>query len=154
MALADAERDAYFMRLAHAVAAGSDCTFLKVGAVLVRGDTVLASGHLGTPQGVPACSAGGCPACASGQPLGTLCTCIHAESAALMAAARNGVAVAGATCYGTHRACLECLKQLIQAGVTRIVYTTARPRDAAYLRVYDYVVAATGIRIDEAAQPA
>jgi dCMP deaminase len=151
MALVDAERDAYFMRLAQTIAAGGDCTFLKVGVVLARDDTVLASGHLGTPQGVPTCAAGGCPACASGQALSVLCTCIHAETAALMAAARNGVAVAGATCYGTHRACLECLKQLIQAGVRRIVYATARPRDAEYLRVYDQVVSASGMRIDQAA---
>lgn len=154
MAIGDGERDAYFMRLAETVAAGGDCTFLNVGAVLVRGDSVLASGHLGTPAGAPPCAAGGCTACAQGQALSVHCTCIHAEAAALLAAARHGVAVAGATCYGTHKPCLECLKQLIHAGITRVVYRTARPRDATYLQVYEQVVAASGMRLDALAPSA
>lgn len=143
--------DAYLMSIAQSVAAGGDCSFLKVGAVIAKGDAVLSVGHLGTPEGVAPCAEGGCPGCASGQPLSPLCTCIHAESAAVLAAARHGVALEGGTCYGTHKPCLECLKQLMQAGITRVVFLTARPRDAEYLRVYGELVQAHGIQVEQLA---
>ncbi|MBI4507358.1 MAG: cytidine deaminase [Chloroflexi bacterium] len=148
MAADQGTRDTHLIELARSVATGGDCTFLKVGAVLVRDDAVLSVGHLGTPHGVAPCAEGGCPACAAGQALSQLCTCVHAETAAVLAAARNGISVAGATCYGTHKPCMECLKQLMHAGIVRAVYGTARPRDADYLRAYDALVRARGIVVE------
>lgn len=147
-----AYRDTYFMAIADTVATGTDCTFSDVGAVIVRDGAVLATGHLGTPRGVGPCRDGGCPACVAGQPLSLTCVCVHAETNAILDAARNGVRLEGATCYGTHRPCLECLKALTQAGIKRAVYRTARPRDPEYLRAYEAFASAAGVMV-EALQP-
>lgn len=48
---------------------------------------------------------------------------IHAEVDALSYAARQGVAIDGATAYVTRPPCNRCLPALIAAGVTRVVYS-------------------------------
>ncbi len=47
---------------------------------------------------------------------------IHAETNALVQAARNGVAVDGAEIYITASPCWECFKLLANAGIKKIVY--------------------------------
>ena len=47
---------------------------------------------------------------------------IHAEMNALMFAAKNGLPVDGCTLYCTHEPCDQCLKNIIQSGIKRIVY--------------------------------
>lgn len=137
-------RDSSFMQIARSVAAGGSCTSHKVGAVIVRDDAVLAIGRLGTPHGVTPCAEGGCPACASGQHIGLLCVCVHAEAQAMLTAARLGIALQGGTCYVTGKPCLECLKGLLHAGVERVVYGTVRPWHDEYWRAYDELVRAHG----------
>jgi deoxycytidylate deaminase len=73
---------------------------------------------------------------------------VHGEENARLAAARQGIAVAGGTCYGAHKPCLGCLKQLIHAGIVRVVYGAARPRDEIYARNYAMLVRAHGIAVE------
>jgi dCMP deaminase len=47
---------------------------------------------------------------------------VHAEQNAVLAAARFGIAVAGATCYTTTRPCFGCTKELLQAQVREVRY--------------------------------
>jgi len=54
---------------------------------------------------------------------------IHAETNAIIQAALHGVSTRGATCYVTHLPCINCTKALINAGVTRIVYSVAYRTD-------------------------
>ena len=49
---------------------------------------------------------------------------IHAETNAIIQAALHGVSTRGATCYVTHFPCINCTKALINAGITRLVYST------------------------------
>lgn len=54
---------------------------------------------------------------------------IHAETNAIIQAALHGVSTKGATCYVTHLPCIHCTKALINAGISRIVYSVAYRTD-------------------------
>jgi dCMP deaminase len=119
--------DAYFMGIAMAVRRRADCTGNRVGAVIVRDHHIVATGYNGTPKGMANCSEGGCRRCANPAdfPSGTaydLCICVHAESNALLQAAAFGISVQGGTIFTTMHPCFGCTKELLQAGVARLVY--------------------------------
>jgi dCMP deaminase len=120
-------RSDYYMGIAIAVRRRANCLGSRVGAILVLDDRIIATGYNGTPAGLPNCDEGGCERCAnrekyqSGQAY-DLCICVHAEQNALLAAARFGIAVAGATCYTTTRPCFGCTKELLQAQVREVRY--------------------------------
>jgi len=120
--------DTYYMGIAMAVRQKANCTGNRIGAVLVQEKRVISTGYNGVPEGMKNCLEGGCLRCRNPQgrfPTGTgydLCICVHAEQNALLAAARFGIAVDGATIYSTMQPCFGCGKELLQARVTRIVY--------------------------------
>jgi hypothetical protein len=55
------------------------------------------------------------------------CICVHAEQNSLITAARFGIRVEGATLYTTQSPCFGCLKESIQAGLSRVVYESWYP---------------------------
>jgi dCMP deaminase len=137
--------DRYYMGIAEAVESGANCYGSQVGAVLVVEKRVISTGYNGTPSGFPNCRDGGCVRChdsllfkqgrqaemsdpqhQSGQALDR-CICVHAEQNAFLTAARFGIRVDGATLYTTQSPCMGCLKEAVQAGVSRIVYQTWYP---------------------------
>ena len=80
--------DEYFMNIASVVASRSTCPRKFVGAVIVREKTILSTGYNGSIRGMPHCSEVGhmmendhCVAT------------IHAESNAILQAAKNGVMI-------------------------------------------------------------
>ncbi|MBI4299569.1 MAG: dCMP deaminase family protein [Chloroflexi bacterium] len=115
------------MGIALAVRKRANCSGRKVGAVVVKDNRILSTGYNGTPSKLRNCEGEmGCSRCASGgfEP-GTgydLCICVHAEQNALLAAARFGVAVERAQLYTTLQPCLNCLKEIIQAGIQGVRY--------------------------------
>jgi len=121
------ERDEYYLALAFAAARRANCRGRKVGAVLVKGDRVIATGYNGTPEGLPNCLDGGCLRCADRDAFnaGTgydLCICVHAEANALLTAGRYGAPTDGSIVYTTDQPCFSCSKELIQAGVSKVYY--------------------------------
>jgi dCMP deaminase len=52
--------DQYFMTITQQVAERSTCTRAKVGAVIVRDKSILATGYNGAPAGMPHCTDVGC----------------------------------------------------------------------------------------------
>jgi len=122
--------DEYFLQLAAQAATRSTCLRRHIGAVLVRGHRVLATGYNGAPRGVAHCLDVGCLRDELGVPSGErheLCRAIHAEQNAVIQAAVHGVAVEGATLYCTHQPCIMCAKTLINAGVSEIYYAHGYP---------------------------
>lgn len=122
------DADTYFMGIALAVREKANCTGNRVGAVLVMEKRVISTGYNGTPEKMKNCLEGGCLRCRNPKgmfPSGVgydLCICVHAEQNALLAAARFGISVQGATLYTTMQPCFGCAKELLQAQVKRIVY--------------------------------
>ncbi len=123
--------DDYFMEIAYVVAKRSTCLRRKVGAVLVSGRRILATGYNGPPQGLKHCDElGGCYRAKLGIPSGQrqeICRAVHAEQNAIIQAAVHGVALHNVTLYSTTQPCVTCAKMLINANVRRIVYAGDYP---------------------------
>ncbi|MBI4515007.1 MAG: cytidine/deoxycytidylate deaminase family protein [Deltaproteobacteria bacterium] len=118
--------DQYFMTITREVAERSTCMRAKVGAVIVRERSILATGYNGSPAGLPHCTEAGCLIYRSQTPSGdTEENCfrtIHAEINAIAQAAKNGVSIRDASIYITHTPCIHCFKVLLNTGITRICY--------------------------------
>jgi len=115
----------YFMEIAKVVARRSTCLRQNVGAVIVKGKRILATGYNGAPSGLPHCLDIGCLREELGVPSGErheLCRAVHAEQNAIIQAAVHGVSIAGGTLYTTHQPCIMCAKMIINAGLSRVVY--------------------------------
>lgn len=115
----------YFMGFAiHAATKSKDST--KVGAVLVGPDgEVRLTGFNGPPAGVRDTPE------RRERPTKYLFAS-HAEANVVAFAARHGIRTEGCTLYVTHKCCSACMRSLIQAGITRIVFgtgTTSMPKE-------------------------
>lgn len=114
----------YFMDIAQAVSGRSTCPKRNVGAILVRDRIILSTGYNGSIRGGRHCEDVGCLLDLQGKCRRT----IHAETNAVIQAARNGVAIDGAICIVTRCPCWECYKMLANAGIIRVIYLDgARP---------------------------
>ena len=107
----------YFMNIAREVATRATCDRKHVGAVIVRDKTILSTGYNGSIRGMPHCDDAG-HMMEDGHCVAT----IHAESNAVIQAARNGVRLDGGEIYVTASPCWNCFKMLANAGVKAIYY--------------------------------
>lgn len=115
--MARSDWDPYFMEIAKVVATRATCDRKHVGAVLVRDRTILSTGYNGSIRGMPHCDEAG-HLMENGHCVAT----VHAEANALVQAAKNGVAIEGATIYITASPCWPCFKLIANAGIVRIVF--------------------------------
>ncbi len=118
------------MEIAHLVARRSSCLRRQVGAVMVKGKNILATGYNGTPSGIRHCDQAGCLRQQLKVPSGErheLCRGLHAEQNAIIQAAKHGINIAGATLYCTNSPCIICSKMLINAGIKKIIYQEGYP---------------------------
>jgi dCMP deaminase len=109
--------DEYFMNIARVVASRATCDRKFVGSVIVRDKTILSTGYNGSIRGMQHCSEAG-HMMEDGHCVAT----IHAETNAVLQAAKNGVSIDGATVYVTASPCWNCFKMITNAGIRRIVY--------------------------------
>ena len=113
------------MNMAELAAKRSTCIRRQVGAVLVRDNQILSTGYNGAPKGLPnCCDLGSCLREELKIPSGErheLCRAVHAENNAITQCAVNGTSCKGATLYVTDSPCIMCTKQIINAGIVRIV---------------------------------
>ena len=116
----------YFLMITRQVAERSTCLRAKVGAVIVRDRSIIATGYNGSPAGMPHCLDVGCLIYRSETPDGEIeenCfRTIHAEINAIAQASRNGSAIRDAAIYITHSPCIHCLKTLVNTGIKQIFY--------------------------------
>lgn len=103
-----------YMECAEAFAKTSAAVRLKVGCVIVSGDSIISEGLNGTPRGFHTniCEVNG----------HTRDEVVHAEMNALMKAARLGRPVDGARLYVTHAPCINCAKHVATAGISEVYY--------------------------------
>ena len=134
------------MTITRQVAERSTCLRAKVGAVIVRDRSILATGYNGAPAGMPHCLDIGCLVYESRTPSGdeekNCFRTIHAEINAIAQAARNGTRIDGADIYVTHTPCIHCFKTLVNTGVKRMFYE--RPYK---LETLDELRANTGVEL-------
>lgn len=150
--------DLYFHNICESVASKSPCFSRKIGALLVRDNSIVATGYNGPPCGVSHCGKERiekdkvlqrlfkypshpitedmktkCPRKLLGYISGThleLCPAQHAETNCIANAARLGVAVLGTTLYmNCIIPCKNCFGMLINAGVVEVVVDDATVYD-------------------------
>lgn len=99
------------------------CSRLRVGAVIADARGVsLSSGYNGAPAGLPHCNHE-----ESNEPCKIS---LHAETNAILWAARRGSSVEGAHLYTTHEPCYECSKLIIQSGIAVVYYGSSYARNS------------------------
>ena len=109
--------DEYFMNIAREAARRSTCDRKHVGAVIVRERTILSTGYNGSVRGLPHCDDVG-----HQMEDGHCVRTIHAETNAIIQAAKNGTRIAEAEIYVTASPCWPCFKTIANAGIVRIVF--------------------------------
>lgn len=122
--------DQYFMKIVDATALRATCDRGKSAAVITKENRILSAGYVGSPSGMPHCDDIGHTMRHITEKRenglisheGNHCiSTVHAEMNAICNAARNGVAVKGATIYCSMTPCYNCCKAIIQCGIIRVV---------------------------------
>ena len=107
----------YFMNIAKEVGTRSTCTRKHVGAVIVRGKTILATGYNGSIRGLAHCDEAG------HEMDNTHCVrTIHAEANAIVQSARHGVRIEDSEIYITASPCYDCFKMIANVGIRKIYF--------------------------------
>lgn len=109
------ELDKRYLRMANIWAENSYCKRRKVGAILVKENTIISDGYNGTPVGFE-------NVCEDENNV-TKPYVLHAEANAITKIAASSNSSKGATIYVTSSPCMECAKLIIQAGIVRVVYS-------------------------------
>lgn len=112
----------------------------KVGAVIVKDDSVISYGYNGMPAGWEneceyedvgfAETADGEPQTLVDNGLKTRPEVLHAESNAIAKLARSANSGQGADIFVTTAPCLECAKLIYQAGISKVYYGDSYRSDA------------------------
>lgn len=128
-------KENYYLDIAQTVSERSTCLRRRFGAIIVKNDSIIATGYNGAPRGRKNCDdLGYCYRDKLGIPRGEryeMCRSVHAEANAIIAAPREQML--GSTLYmvctspatgevmpGT-TSCMMCKRLAINAGIERIV---------------------------------
>ena len=95
----------------------SYCERRQVGAIIVKDRMIISDGYNGTPTGYE-------NICEDDEGY-TKWYVLHAEADAILKVAASTPSCKGATLYITLSPCKNCSKLIYQAGITRVVYSTA-----------------------------
>jgi dCMP deaminase len=107
--------DKRYLRMAGIWSENSYCQRRQVGALLVKEKMIISDGYNGTPSGFE-------NKCEDENNT-TKPYVLHAEANAITKVARSNNSSEGATLYVTSSPCIECAKLIIQAGITRVIYS-------------------------------
>jgi dCMP deaminase len=117
--------DDYFLEVADAIAKRATCDRGRSGCVIARNKQILATGYVGAPMGLPHCDEVGHMMKKVVHEDGTesqhCVRTVHAEQNAICQAAKNGVAIDGATLYCRMTPCRACAMMIINCGIRRVV---------------------------------
>lgn len=115
-------KDENFLKIAFEIGEGSKCVSKKTWAIIVLDTRILSTGYTGTPAGYINCSDYWGWKYTKDHHDWSIKYEIHAEMNALVWAARQGISIEGATVYVTLQPCFQCTKNIVAAGIKRIVY--------------------------------
>jgi len=146
-------KDLYYLGIAEEVARRSTCWRRSIGAIIIRDDQIISTGYVGAPRKTKSSYEHGfCLRDKLNIPHGQryeLCRSVHAEQNAIINAARAGVSLLGGDMYifgslpGKSEPinafpCFICKKMIINAGLNRVVCSTADGKMKAF-RVSNWV---------------
>ncbi|PCI30232.1 cell division protein DedD [Candidatus Wolfebacteria bacterium] len=117
--------DDYFFEITESVSRRGTCDRGRAGAVIARDKRILSTGYVGSPIGSPHCDDIGhemhIVKDGNGKETQHCIRTSHAEQNVIVQAARNGIALEGATLYCKMTPCYTCAKMIINAGIVRVV---------------------------------
>lgn len=133
--------DKYFLNICNAVSSKSPCHSRNIGAIIVRDHSIVSTGYNGPARGYPHCTPE-CPRRAkkykSGEGLHE-CPAAHAETNAIVNAARLGVSVRGCILYlNTVIPCKDCAVLIVNAGIVQVVSVELTPYHEMSLDIFRY----------------
>ncbi len=131
-------KDEYYLGIAKEISLRTTCHRVKIGAIIVRGDQIIAAGYIGSPRKTRDClERGFCIRDKMNIPHGQryeLCRSVHAEMNAIINAARAGVSLFNGDMYVyamdkdgnpiNSFPCFFCKKLVINAGLKRVICST------------------------------
>jgi len=146
------------LNILRATQARATCDRGRCSALILKESRILASGYVGSPQGLPHCDDVGHEFQETWMDMDTPPTggeafyepepgrylvrkkscirTIHAEQNAIAWAAREGIALKGGTLYCTLFPCQSCAKLILQAGIVAVVaeydYHSSAPSKALF----------------------
>lgn len=117
--------DEYFMEVMEAISKRATCGRGRSGCVIARDNQLLVTGYVGSPVGLPHCDEVGHQMkkmIHEDDSITEHCVrTVHAEQNAICQAAKNGVALDGATLYCRMTPCRVCAMLIINCGIKRVV---------------------------------
>lgn len=117
--------DQYFIGLVEEIARRATCDRGRCGCLMIKDKRIICTGYVGSPPGFPHCDeVGHLKRKVIDEDGVTRQHCvrtIHAEQNAICQAAKNGISLAGATCYCSMEPCRTCAVLLVSVGVERVV---------------------------------
>jgi dCMP deaminase len=126
------DKTGYFLNIALAVSARSTCLRRKIGAVIVKGDTIVGTGYNGPAKGVINCHQAGCIKDELNLPSQSsydLCPAVHAEENAIINSNRDDrigatLYIAGVEADGNYTSaipCQRCRRKIINSEIAEVV---------------------------------
>lgn len=124
------EFDKWVFKIINVISERSKCVRYKVGAVIIRDNTILSTGYNGPPRGLAHCCDDdiGCNVEKHKKQLNGIksntgyCRGAHAEANAIVQAAKNGTSIDNAVIYCNLAPCAQCFKLILNAGIKKIIY--------------------------------
>ena len=117
--------DYYFMDIVKAISKRATCDRGRTACLIVKDKRILCTGYVGSPVGLSHCDEVGhlyeTRYDANGRKSEHCIRTVHAEQNAIAQAARYGIAIDGSTIYMKLEPCFWCVKQMINAGIKRVV---------------------------------
>ncbi len=143
----------YYLDIAETVAKRSTCLRRSYGAIIVKNDSIVATGYNGSPRGRKNCTnLGVCTRESMHIPRGEryeLCRSVHAEANAIISASREEMI--GATMYIVGLAaetgnlennidsCMMCKRLIINSGIETVVFRINHD-EYREIRVKDWII--------------
>jgi len=117
--------DEYFMEVMDAVSKRATCDRGRSGCVIAKDNVTLSTGYVGAPAGCPHCDESGHLMKKMIHDDGHISEhckrTAHAEANAICQAAKNGIAIKGATVYCRMTPCRDCAMLIINSGIAKVV---------------------------------
>lgn len=117
--------DEYFLDIVKTISKRATCDRGRTACIIVKNKRILCTGYVGSPVGLAHCDEIGhlyeTRYDAGGKKSEHCIRTVHAEQNAIAQAARYGISIDGATIYMKMEPCFWCVKQMINAGIKRIV---------------------------------
>ena len=146
------DKENYYLDIAQAVAGRGTCLRRNFGAIIVKHDQIMSTGYSGAPRGRRnCCDLGYCLREKMNIPSGEryeLCRSVYAEANAIINASRSemiggtlylvGIETATGELVPDANACSMCKRQIINAGISRVVIRNS-PDNFTALYVQDWI---------------